>query len=1728
MEALSNLQFNLYSAINRAKCNYKKSPKERMTSSYIEARLENLQSNWDTFCDTHKKIITSSSPAELEISDYNLKNLHEITEELFIDYKAKLNEDLKTVLSKNSKGEVSEPSKRDSIRDICTVKLPKIELPIFTGKYSEWISFRDLFTSLIYNNKHLDDIQKLHYLKTHLSGEAESLLRHIPITSDNFLICWSQLENRYNNKKYLANCVLKRFMSQRNVVIESSSALKELLDTSSECLHALENLGINVDNWDIIVIYILSLKLDDESRKQWELKISDSDALPSFREFKSFLEQRFRALEFLNTKGQRPMNRNVPIKTYHISSALCPFCKDDHKLANCKKFCVLDVEKRRDFVQTNSLCYNCLSGNHSVYVCRQSSRCHICRGKHHTLLHFRNVSKSVSDSKATDQVGENSDEPIATTSNQSKSIKVISCFANSNSQILLATALIAVELKGGTAIVLRALIDQGSQASFITESAAQLLGLKKIPTRSSVSGIGGDQGQSMVSLNSVLVKVKSRIDPSFVVEVKAYVLNKLTSLLPQRKVRTNVFNSISSLVLADPNFDIPNKIDLLLGADVYGQILLEGLVKGPPGLLIAQNTKLGWILSGQVGEQVSQSETCHNTVVSLHSMELDENTLLKQFWELEAEPKSVKDKVYLTPEEQKCEEIFKDTTKRDESGRYIVHMPFRSHDPACKYGGSKDIALKRFLALEKRFLRNPEFKAQYSAVINEYIALNHMDLVQDRNDESSVYLPHHAVIRNDKSTTKLRVVFDASCVGSNGVSLNHDLMVGPRLQSELRHIIMRWRCEPICLVADIVKMYRQIKVCNDHTDFQRILWRENPDDEIQVLRHLRVTFGTSSAPYLAVRSLQQLAQDEGAEFPLAKNRVLSDFYMDDLLTGCQTIQEGVQIYKQMSELLKRGGFPLQKWASNSKELLRLIEDDQQILQTQGNMELKTDSISKILGLTWDKDNDEFVYTIQLNELDLPVTKRKVISDISRLFDPLGWLAPAVITAKVFIQRIWMTGIEWDAELPAPLLEEWLDYRKNLRSLAKFRLPRWIKSSKENRVLELHGFSDASNVAYAAVVYARIIDKEGHIHTTLVTAKTKVAPVKQVSIPRLELCGAVLLAKLLQEVASTLEVPKQHLYAWTDSTVVLAWLSSHPSRWKTFIANRVSEILTIMDRSQWSHVMSSDNPADCASRGVSPSECNDLRLWKRGPLWLQYEKIDYNRGNIQETTLEERKIKTKCHAIEFDDSLLTRFSKFSRLIRVISYCKRFLRRKELGCNKTTWLTTKELNEALLTCIKLCQLQSFNEEIETIKNNRKLSKGSRLISLSPFLDDDGILRVGGRLHRASIDENMKHPILIPHKSNFTNLLIAEAHERTLHGGPQLMLNYLRSKYWILNAKTLVRQHVHKCITCIRHSTQTHQQMMGQLPKARVSVQKPFQCSGVDYAGPISIRSSKGRGHHPTKGYICLFVCMSTRAIHLEVVSDMTSQSFLASFKRFVARRGRVVDLWSDNGTTFVGSARELRQLFNAERSTVASEIVDFLSTNGTTWHFIPPHAPNFGGLWEAGVKSTKHHLKRIIGTSTLTFEEMTTVLAQIEACLNSRPISQLSNNPEDSCPLTPGHFLVGEPLVIVPDVNYENSSVNNLKRWHLTQKMVQNFWRRWSLEYLTQLQHRYKWTNCNPEPEIGDVVLVKEDGLPPARWLYGIIKNKHPGLDNITRVVTIRCKNNEIKRPVSKLIFLPVNA
>ncbi|XP_073950857.1 uncharacterized protein [Choristoneura fumiferana] len=1559
MEAKINVQLDVSSRINKAYVNYKKSPKERITVPYVDARLEALEKLWQQFSSMHEKLVAESSQTELEKSVYVTQAIYDATDECYLDYKCALKTTLSTLTPLPSSE--SSPQSSSSTSKTMQVRLPKITIPVFSGQYSEWISFRDLFVSLIHDNADIDDVQKMHYLKGHLRGEAEQLLRHIPITNSSYQQCWTLLKNRYNNKQYLVNCILNRFFNQRNITSESSSAIKELLDVTTETMNALLNLGIDTESWSVIVIYIVSQRLDPESRKQWEAKVSAwvalSDRLPSMKQFTDFLETRFHSLEFLDPKSgasyvqkQRTFIPNFhknsnpkpnPIHMLHVSQVSCAYCKRDHNIRSCKDFINSDLNSKRNFVQTHGLCFNCLGNNHSVKYCKNTTSCQICRGRHHSLLHPKGETHSADPTGSHPSV-ENHGTPLAghvcKVSNQEAGPSTATSINNHfvkgvAHQVLLATALVKAESQNkGEYQLLRALIDQGSQASFITRASVQLLGLKTTAAKGVISGLGGEQ--NLITRSMVEVLITSRLNPGCVLRVSAYVLDKLTSYLPSAVASITSWPELEQLKLADPEYHTSNKIDILLGAEVYSTIIENGIIKCPSGSLVAQNTTLGWILSGQL--RSNEDISCN--VVNMHT-QVDQ--LLRSFWEIEAEPCN-KEKI-LSVEEQRCEDFYESTTTRDDHGRYIVRLPFRDENPACADGHSKEIAAKRFSFLERKLERDQHLKQRYKEVLDEYLNLDHMIQINHSEGEQATkytYLPHHAVIREDKETTKVRIVFDASCKGTNGVSLNDDLMVGPTLQPELRHIIMRWRTYPICFIADIVKMYRQIKVNDEDSEYQRILWRDNPDQEIKEYKLLRVTFGTSAAPYLAVKSLIQVAKDEGKDFPLAAERVKNEFYMDDLMSGCEKEEEAVEIYKQMTELLRRGGFELQKWASNSQALLEQIRDANSRKEEDKRIEVKQESVNKILGLTWSRSLDEFVYAVQLPPTTGPVTKRKVISDISKLYDPQGWIAPSIIKAKIFIQKLWLAGIDWDDELPPPLLEEWIEYRENLSELTKFRLKRWVWCSSDATLVELHGFCDASNSAYAAVVYIRVIDAEGKVHVSLITAKTRVAPIKQISIPRLELSGAVLLAKLLDEVSKVLKVPKSNLHAWTDSEVVLAWLSSHPSRWKTFVGNRVSEILSVTCRSQWSHVRSEHNPADCASRGIQPSEFVTYDLWVRGPSWLQDKVICYKSFTKPlDTNLETRSIKTHLADVvedqSSDEDVWSKFSSLTKLLRVAAYCRRILKRQN-----HTYLLKEEIEDALVIMIRKCQGEAFREEISNIKLGKNISKKSILTSLSPQLDDSDLLRVGGRLHFAEIDNDARHPIILPKQSFLTELIIRDAHKRSLHGGVQLMLNLLRSKYWIIGLKNLVKQQIRKCVICTRYATANKNQLMGQLPSPRVTMSRAFQRSGVDYAGPINIRVSKGRGNRAYKGYICLFVCMATRGVHLEVVSDLTAQGFLAAFKRFVARRGHCSDLYSDNGSNFVGAAKELLNLFNDERSRFLPEIADWLATNGTQWHFIPP--------------------------------------------------------------------------------------------------------------------------------------------------------------------------------------------
>lgn len=1719
--------------LQNTQTNIKKCPKARLTRGYVETRLECIEQYWASYKVLHQKLVECTPKEKRESIPYFKDDKYFAHEDIFLCTCADLKDLLLSSASRTNRSVAATCDDQASslqVKDV-QVKLPRIQLPTFSGSYEEWLTFNDLFTSLVHNNSTLSKVQKLHYLKSSVSGEAEVLLRHIQVTENNYDQAWSILKDRFGNKRLIINSLMKRLFSQKKINTSSANQIKTLLDSTSECLNSLETLGLSVWHWDQVIIHLVVQRLDTETHKAWEEYSYDGDSnkLPKWQDLRTFLETKFRTLELVTPPSSSVRDRQVRERVFHTTNPTprtksCIKCNENHTLCHCKEFSQMQTDERRDYVKNNNLCFNCLLEGHSAHKCRLQVFCRICHRRHHSLLHLHeNKREHTHKETATTHVSQVNDDTSNVTNDNETHITMTSHFTTKRSTAVLATALVPVRDEKGNKSVLRALIDQGSQASFITERAAQLMQIKRTPMKGTITGVGS----TTTSINQVVqLEVLSRYDGNFNLKVKAYVMaTRLTAQLPSKAITSSTHNwpHLHGLTLADPSYHQPGRIDLLLGVDVYARILKNDVIKGPPGSPCAQDTRLGWILFGDIDESSSE-----DIVVMHHQVNID--TMLRDMWELQSSTKPE-----LTANERKCEEIYKKTTARTNEGRYIVKLPTKEEEIKSTQGETREIALRRFHLLERKFERNETFSTEYKNVIHEYLDLDHMEEVpKNELNKPSVYLPHHAVVKTEKETSKVRVVFDASSKGKNDVSLNDDLLVGPQLQEDMRSLIMRWRMKRICFIADVKQMYRQILVTKEDADLQRIVWRDNTKDTIKDYRLLRVTFGTASAPYLAVKTLQQTAEDYTARNEidsLAVKTIKEDFYVDDLMSGQDTLRRAIDVAKTTADILRMGGFTLQKWTSNSAEFLSHFQQSER--STLVSLNAKIDGTIRALGITWNIGEDAFQYEFNLPSPPERITKRNILAETLKLFDPLGWLAPSTIMSKMLIQKLWLQRTSWDDEVEPENKKEWLEIRQSYEDLKEIKINRWLQTTTQtDNDITIHGFCDASTKAFGAVAYVRVKKDNGQYETSLIAAKARVAPVKPVSLPRLELCGATLLAKLLKQIREAMRIPETAIFAWTDSTIVLSWLKGDPTRWQTFVRNRVISILDDIG-SNWYHVRTQDNPADVASRGMVLSELLTRELWWKGPHWLSTDNIPFERPdnvtNLEMRNIIEANLKIENKECEQFEGITSQFEKFDtlpELLRTITYCKRFLNYKKF--NTPSMLTPTELEGSLKSCIRLIQEQTYREEIEALRENKQVKRSSTLKSLNPYIDSEGIIRVGGRLRHSNLNEESKHPMILDNKSKLTTLIVADAHQRTLHGGPQLMLAYLRTKFWIVKPKGIVKRHVHKCLTCARQSATAKNQVMGDLPKQRVVPARPFLHSGVDFAGPYSILMSKGRGMKTSKAYISIFVCMATRAVHLELVGDMTTEAFIGAFRRFVSRRGKCTHLWSDQGRNFIGANKELADAFQEAKLQFDVEIANTLSSDGTQWHFIPAYSPNFGGIWESGVRSMKYHLKRILN-SNVTFEEMSTILCQIEACLNSRPLSPIDDSDTENIEvLTPGHFLIGEPPITVPSPDMSNITVSNLSRWHYMQKLLSDFWHRWQQEYLSRLQQRPKWLKITPDLEIGQIVLIKNEYLPPGKWLLGRIVDKHPGADGLTRVYSVKSGTSVVKRSISKLCKLPISS
>ncbi|XP_036347161.1 uncharacterized protein LOC118756508, partial [Rhagoletis pomonella] len=1107
--------------------NTKKDSASRKTEVYIRTRLESVAQLHLEFRQNHRTLMRASDTDEVN-EGYVTPEIGEKFEEVYIDLVSLLRSDLPT--PSTTPPAIQEDSRSvNSLFERSTdeLKLPTVKLPVFSGKFTDWPAFKEVFEEHIHKYARFSNLYRFYYLKDSLSEEAARDIQHLSITEANYPVAWQMLINIYDNKRVLFVHYMDMFEQQPSVAHDDPAALKQFIQTCRSCVNSIDHLGVDLKQNQILV-YLMARKLSNNARLEWEKSLSITQNIPTFEQFCAYLDAQYRTMITASTNAASASHQRITstrdsstrskreVKTSFSTGAkhMCVICKTgNHPIRECSTFLNMQMADRKSAIGKHKLCFNCLGYNHIVSRCPSRHLCNHCGGHHHTLIH---VDRPATAANSTPVQRDSNTPQITNTSADVTEKSTLTSYA-SNCEVLLPTAVVSVQAKDGAVLDFRVFLDQGSQVSFITERASQMLRLRRKEVHVRINGLANMKITEASSSVNFKFHSKYNIQNSF--EVNAYVLPHVGSRMPERRLLTDQWEHLKGLQLADPTYYIPQSVDLLLGSDIYDELMLDDIRRGPKGAPLAQSTALGFIISGKVGEG-DQSKLTQNISVASDETFEELESLLHKFWELEDITTS---KPVLSDSEKWCEEFFKSSHRRLDTGKYLVRLPLLSHlDPKLVVGSSYEPALKRLNQLQRRLSANPNLKSVYSLTIREYLELGQMkkltniDCAQSHATNRGVpycYLSHHPVMKESSTTTKVRVVFDGSMQTSNGKSLNEILAVGPKLHTDLTAILINWRFLKYVFLTDVEKMYRCIDVAPEDAHFQRILWYNDLTGQLEHYMCTTVMFGTRSAPFTAIRTMQQLASDEAATYPLAVKVIKQQMYVDDILSGAESKETAVEIQNQVIGMLNSGTFQLRKWASNCPELLENIPMEHRELKQLS--QLTSDETIKALGIYWNPVEDEFRFKINFKAPTGDPTKRKVLSTIARLFDPMGWLAPVLISAKIFMQRLWRAHIGWDQTLPSNLARIWTEFVDNLERISDIRISRFIMCNAGANT-QLHIFCDASSSAYGAAAYLRTQRDETNYQVQLLLARCKVLPMKpQLTIPRAELCAAVLAVKIFR-------------------------------------------------------------------------------------------------------------------------------------------------------------------------------------------------------------------------------------------------------------------------------------------------------------------------------------------------------------------------------------------------------------------------------------------------------------------------------------------------------------------------------------------------------------------------------------------------------------------------------------
>ncbi|XP_062549874.1 uncharacterized protein LOC134214528 [Armigeres subalbatus] len=1180
---------------------------------------------------------------------------------------------------------------------------------------------------------------------------------------------------------------------------------------------------------------------------------------------------------------------------------------------------------------------------------------------------------------------------------------------------------------------------------------------------------------------------------------------------------------------------------LLIGLDNLKLIVPLKIREGRWADPIAAKSRIGWSIYGCATTQAS-TVTCGFHFGGWTNQEQELNQLVRDYITLDntgvTHPSMI-----LESEEDKRARLLLESTTRKIGGAFETGLLWKTDN--IQFPNSYGMAFKRMCALERRLEKDPVLYARVKQQLRDYETKRYAHKatpheLSTTNSNQCWYLPL-GIVLNPNKPNKLRMIWDAAAK-VNGISLNSALLKGPDFLTSLPTVIGNFRLYRYALTGDIKEMFHRFFIRHQDRQFQRFLFRDSSDEDPVVYVMDVAIFGAACSPSSAHYIKNLNAKEFEAQFPRAAAAITYRHYVDDYLDSFETIEEAVKIGQQVKHIHAEGGFEIRNFLSNDPTIAARVGEESLEAEKSICVE-KAEQVESVLGMKWMPSSDTFTFTVSLrdnlqhvlNLLHIP-TKREVLRTVMSFFDPLGLISFYLIHGRILMQDIWAIGIGWDEPISDEIFIQWKRWIELIPELNTLRIPRcYISGSTETRysMLQVHVFVDASQSAYAGAAYFRVETPRGPV-VSLVAAKSKVAPLKLLTIPRLELQAAVLGSRLLNNVIAMHALPVKKRVLWSDSNTVLAWIRSDQRRYHQYVGFRISEILSLTDVNEWRKIPSKENVADDATKwGAGPNIKSDS-LWFHGPEFLRHAEEFWPGSDDQIDHTEEEILTCNIHeAIQSSLVNLNRFSKWEKVHRTMAYVYRFVKNVQRAHRNETQLlgalTQEELVVAERYLWKEAQAESFAAELVMLEKTKGkpegvhviLPKSSTIHKLWPFIDRNGVMRKRGRLGNADwIPFQTKYPVILPRQHPITLLLVDSFHRRFHHRNRETIVNELRQHYEIPKLRSVVFKVAENCMTCRIRRAIPSSPPLAPLPVARVTPYvRPFTFVGVDYFGPVLVKV----GRSNVKRWIALFTCLTIRAIHLEVTHSLSKESCVMAVRRFVSRRGAPTEIFSDNGTNFLGASNQLKQEVEKLNNHLASTF-----TNTTTrWSFNPPGAPHMGGVWERMVRSVKVAINGILDTQRRPDDEvLETVVIEAEAMINSRPLTYIPLESADKESLTPNHFLLGsssgvKQMPVLP-TDYQSTLRNG---WKLAQHLSDGIWKRWIKEYLPVISRRSKWFEEVKEIEEGDLVLIV-DGAVRNQWIRGRVDKVVKGRDGRVRQAWVRTTKGVLRRPVVKLALLDV--